>query len=406
MKCKSREQHQTIINNRRMPNIVIKQDNVTDPLQSIIPIPKHAVPIIEELLPDILKLCDRSTILSIIQVSKYWNTVGSPLIYETVRVDCEKWWIIPRNETKETKKGTWVFRKVFSRERGSTLNPAEEADGGRLINYNRLHIDHHRPVSSYFVYTHHLTIRCHNEGCGSAIFPSPGEILPKLETLNLEIIPGSEDKCAYSKEMGLITGFTRDLSPRTVILSNVLSLGRICHELYHSPTSLRESAVNSVAKLVVSLPSCRPPRYTLKITNSLERLRSSFPQVKEMVFLLKPKVLGERLDEYAELEKTKGDSDQFYRAETADTYSAELSRLFGYWGSPITIVGLENLGDDWYKSLTRNPTAEEVVNASKRRAGAERRMDIKVVTLRDWLKDEWNWKGVFTAQERELWMGE
>ena len=68
MKCKSREQHQTIINNRRMPNIVIKQDNVTDPLQSIIPIPKHAVPIIEELLPDILKLCDRSTILSIIQV--------------------------------------------------------------------------------------------------------------------------------------------------------------------------------------------------------------------------------------------------------------------------------------------------------------------------------------------------
>ncbi|OWT36715.1 hypothetical protein J008_05568 [Cryptococcus neoformans] len=392
---------------RQMLNSVVKQDNVTDPLlQSVIPIPKHAVPIIEDLLPDILKQCDRSTILSIIQVSKYWNTVGSPLIYKTVRVDCERWWIIPRKETKQMKKGTWVLRKVFSRERGSILNPAKEADEGRVINYNRLHIDHHRPVSPYFAYTRHLTIRCHNEGCASAIFPSPRETLPKLETIDLEIIPGSEDKCAYSKEMVTSNGFMRDLSPRTVILSNVLSLGRICYEHYHPPTSPQENAVNSVAKLVVSLPSCRPPRYTLQITKSLERLRRSFPQAKEMVFLLKPRVPNEKLDEYAELEKTNGDQDQFYQAETADTYSAELSRLFAYWGSPITIVGLENLGDDWYKSLARNPTAEEVVNESKRRGGAERRMDTKVVTLHDWLRDESNWEGVFTTQEREFWLGE
>lgn len=122
--------------------------------------------------------------------------------------------------------------------------------------------------------------------------------------------------------------------------------------------------------------------------------------------MLKPRVPNEKLDEYAELEKTNGDQDQFYQAETADTYSAELSRLFAYWGSPITIVGLENLGDDWYKSLARNPTAEEVVNESKRRGGAERRMDIKVVTLHDWLRDESNWEGVFTTQEREFWLGE
>lgn len=33
-------------------------------------------------------------------------------------------------------------------------------------------------------------------------------------------------------------------------------------------------------------------------------------------------------------------------------------------------------------------------------------MDIKVVTLHDWLRDESNWEGVFTTQEREFWLGE
>lgn len=404
MKRTSREQYRTILNSRPVPNIVVKQDNVTGSLQSIIPIPKHAVPIIEDLLRDIVKLCDRSTILSIIQVSKYWNTVGSPLIYETVRVDCEKWWIVPPKETKQTKRGNRIFRKVFSRERESTLDAAKEVDKNGLIDCNRLHIDHHRPVSPYFAYTRHLTVRCHNEGCGSAIFPSPREILPKLETINLEIIPGCEHKCPYSKEMETLDGFIRDLSPRTVVLSNVLSLGRISQEHYRPPTSLPGTAVNSITKLVICLPGCRPPRYTFGITNSLERLRWSFPQVKQMIFLLKPKISSGSKDEYAEIEKANGDSNQFYQAETADTYAAELSRLFAYWKSPITIVGLENLGDDWYKSLARNPTPEEVVSESKRRGGAERRMDIKMVKLHDWLKDESNWKGVFTAQERDAWL--